>query len=169
MDGIFSIVILLIGFLVVSSNRTDLSQEMPLSVMSENAVDLLTSVKFSDMCESCNCSNRKVRELCIDGSVRNREQSLLDSAGELYSRGLGIKAGELFMNITVEKNIINENLFGSSLEIDGQEIYTSDAGMDKSRHIISYRKIIFGFYETPSTGEITYWGPYTAEVDLWEK
>ena len=87
MDSIFAMVILTIGYFVVSSNKGVVNADLPLNVAVEGTIDILSSVEINEMCNSCNCSNAKLEELCIAGDVKNSDQTIMDFLGELYSTG----------------------------------------------------------------------------------
>jgi hypothetical protein len=172
MDGIFAVILLVIGLIIVSSNRVNEYSETPLAVTLDNSLSLLSSVKVSDICQGCNCSIKKIGELCLAGDIKNERQSLLDLMGELYSRNRNMGAYLILKNITDEKDIFRENeLFGAEIDINNARIYpnSTSIGKDKSKNLLSSKRLIFGYYENPEDGTITYWGPYEVRAELWEK
>jgi hypothetical protein len=168
-DGLFSIVILTIGFLIITSNRPSQNNEISLDVILDNSVDIFSSVKINELCSSdCICSNPKLGEFCLSKMIRNKDQTLFDGIGELYSKNQKIKAGELFMNITLEEDMLRKDIFNAELKIDGKRIYLQ--GEDNNpTELISSKKIIFGVYENPELGTVTYFGPYLFEVNIWPR
>jgi hypothetical protein len=171
-DGLFSIVILAIGFLIISSNQPKQTNDIPLSILAENTMELFSSVKIDELCDACDCSNKKLSEYCLSNYIINKNQTILDSVGEMYSRGTNNykqRAGQLFKNITLEKNMIREEIYGMELIINGESIYLQGSNQQKAKEMISSKKIIFGVYEFPATGQVVYWGPYLAEVKIWQE
>jgi hypothetical protein len=173
MDGIFAVILLAIGLIIISSNRVEQSSEIPLSLSLDNSLDLLSSVKIVDICEGCSCSIKKMSELCLDNDLKNRQESLLDYIGELYSRGKKQEAFMLIEDISIEKDIFKEKaLFDVEIRINNDTVYPNIDLSDKkkkSKNLLSSRKIIFGYYENNVTGVISYWGPYEVREEIWEK
>jgi hypothetical protein len=178
LDGIFAVILLVIGLIMISSNRTEVSTESPLALTLENSMSLLSAVKVTDVCNGCNCSISKMKDLCFGNKIKNSRQSLLDYVGELYSRGLKDDAYQLLKNISAGKDIFRENeIFGAELDIGDDRVYPgpglSDADLaaikKRSKNLLSSRKMIFGYYEDAQTGKISFWGPYEVRAELWEK
>lgn len=176
MDGIFAVILLVIGLIIVSSNSREESTETPLALTLDNSLSLLSSAKIDEMCNSCNCSIKTLGALCASGNIMNSRQSLLDYMGELYSRDELGDANLLLKNISSEKDIFREKaLFDAELLIDDVRIYpeSPDPGFDlqkkKAKDLLASRRIIFGYYEDPITGKVTYWGPYEVKLEIWEK
>jgi hypothetical protein len=187
MDGIFAIVILLTGYLIISSNRSLGSTEAPLGSTLQNGVDLLSTIKIKEICSlNCDCRNRQLKQLCIEGKIADFDQTLLNYFGELYTtstypnqfRTDMNRSTLLFKNLTLENNIFREELFGIEFKIINKSneiiVYRSLAdetqdSRQKSKNLISSKTVVFGSYVINSTGEVYFWGPYLAEVELWEK
>ncbi|MBN2368612.1 hypothetical protein JXC34_06330 [Candidatus Woesearchaeota archaeon] len=169
LDGVFAIVILVIGFLILSSHTSVETTEIPLSMISENAVNLLSSVKINELCdETYACSNQKLSEMC-PSNIRNMDQTVLDYLGELYVVNKKQDAAQVFRNITLENDLFRQDIFGVELRINDEVIYFQGGKKQQAKDLISVKKVIFGFYEVPPTGEVVFWGPYLAEVDIWQK
>jgi hypothetical protein len=173
MDAIFAVILLVIGVIIVSSNRIAVSSEIPLSISLDNSLDFLSSVKIADICEGCSCSVKKMSELCLDNEIKNSQESLLDYLGELYSRDKVPDAFSLIENISNEKDIFKEKeLFDVEIRINDAQIYPNIDLSDKkkkTKNLLSSRRIIFGYYENNLTGAINYWGPYEVKTEIWEK
>jgi hypothetical protein len=168
-DGLFSIVILTIGFLLITSNKPTQNNELSLDVLLDNSVDLLSSVKINELCSAdCICSNQKLSQYCQNKLIMNHDQTLFDGIGELYSKNKKNEAGELFKNITLEKNMLRSDIFNAQIKIDGESIYMQGE-YNNPAELISSKKIIFGFYENKELGTVTYFGPYLFEVNIWPR
>lgn len=184
MDGIFAIVILTIGYLMISSNTPKVSSEVPLAMYLDNTIELLSTVRVYELCSDysqCTCSNAKLSEYCEDGLILNANQTLLDYFGELYyspdsidsiaAAYFRLLASDLFHNLTIENNLFRQDIFGVEFKINGEKIYPNfdtDSSKKQSKNLISSRKLILGYYERADTGEVEFWGPYIAEVNVWE-
>lgn len=162
-DGIFAIVILVIGFLLVSTEKPYKEQTMPVEFSADNFIDILSTVKLSDICENSVCTNKKIEQYL--GQTNNHEQTIIDFLGELYSAGKKNEAKIIFTNLTY---IVRNDIYGVSLSINNEELY-SDTGKSQSRELIASKKMVFGFAENQASGKVRYWGPYLAEVMIWEK
>ena len=171
-DGLLSIVILIIGFLILSSNHQSQENEISLSIIAESTMDFFSSVRVDELCDGCRCSVSVLSDYCSRDFIKNKNQTLLDSMGEQYYLNNKARAGELFRNITTGKNMIREDIFGFELKINGDSIYVHEkkaGSMENSKEMISSKKIIFSYYEYPETGQVVFWGPYLAEVDIWQE
>jgi len=172
--AMFAIVILTIGYLMISSNVPRVTSEVPLTMYLDNTMELLSTVRVYELCldySQCICSNAKLSEYCNDGLILNANQTLLDYFGELYATNNEDDASELFHNLTVENNLFRQGIFGIEFNIDGVKIYPTfdtDTSKKQSKNLISSRKLILGYYERGDTGEVEFWGPYIAEVNIWE-
>jgi len=164
-DGIFAVVILLIGFMLISSGSKDVTNELPINNVMDNIVDVYGTVKLNELCVGCDCSIKKLSELC-DDEIKNFDQTFFDYLGELYQRGKYVELEDVFHNATVE--IYNSDLFGVELIIDDNSVY-SDIGKDKSLHLLTTKKIIFGFHENQNNGNVMFWGPYEMQINVWQK
>ena len=165
LDGIFALIILVIGYLVISQARAMYTPEIPLYMVSENTMDLLSSIKINELCTGCSCTNQELQQQC--SSILNREQTLLDYLGELYHTNKRSSAGQLFNSLT--KDFIRQGVFNVEFRIDNNLIYSNlnpQPGKQEADTLISSKKVIFGFYQTPA-GQVTFWGPYIAEVNVW--
>jgi len=169
MDVIFAIVILTIGYMMIASNRISVHDEVPLALVAENTMDLLSTVNINDLCDSeCECSDEIIEDLCTSGKILNKEQSLLDYFGEMKDNDEvdEEKYGDVLFSELINKTI-RTDLFNAELVVDGVTLY-EDPGRDKSLDLISSKKIGFGFYEDRAIGEVYYWGPYLIEVNIWD-
>ncbi|MEK6916566.1 MAG: hypothetical protein AABW92_02380 [Nanoarchaeota archaeon] len=165
-DAIFALVILVIGFMIISSKTTTDFSDTPLLLTTNNVVDLLSTLKINEMCTGCVCSYNLISNYCQTDFIKNKDSTVFDYLGELYYRGYSTKAALVFSNIT--SDFYRKDLFGIELKINSAQIYT-DTGKDSTFELISRKKVIFGFYEDPSTGDIKFWGPYILEVNVWPK
>lgn len=179
-DGIIAVFILATGFLLLTSQKPQESLEMPLSLVLDNGMSLLSNIKIEDVCDNgCSCENPALSSLCAGQRLTNNRSTLLDAFGELYYKstlGSGnpaylTNATKLFENLTAQHDLFRHEVTHIELQIDGHVIYTDSAGADtktRSDHLISGKRIIFGYYENPANGEVRFWGPYIAEVEVWE-
>ena len=174
-DGIFAILILTIGFLIISSGKAENSPDVPVATVSENVMEVISTVKLSEICYdqlTCSCKSVILRDRCEQGMILNFDESLLDYIVELYSKNKIDEARIIFRNITDEKAIFRTDIFGVELRIDGKRIYPElsvQNNKEKSKTLISNKRIVIGTYEDISKGEFNSFGPYLAEIDIWKK
>lgn len=179
MDGIFALMILMIGFLILTSSRHALPDETMLTAESENIMDVLADVKINDLCDvdTCTCSVQALSDLCDGGDIHNFDQLLMDYFGELFYRydaapdslksDIEQDINSLFRGLT--EDLYRTDLYGIRLVIEDHGFY-SDANPEQSKILYSSKKIVFGYYDqnTPDV-DVVFWGPYILEVDLWKK
>jgi hypothetical protein len=175
LDGIFAMIILLIGYLLLSKSRITQTPEIPMHLLSESTMDFLSSVKVYELCsnlDTCTCSNTELSQLCNANLIDNYYQSLLDLMGSLYPDQIP-SASSLFQGLTSHTNMLREDIFNVELRINDALIYSSvgnpEQSKDEARELISTKKIIFGFSENFGNGQVEFWGPYLAEVNIWPK
>lgn len=173
-DGIFAMIILMIGFMIISSNKPTETDEVPLAQSAENFVDLISSVKISEVCEECECSLFQIQQQCNNDLIKNRDQTILDYLGELYfkykqTNNPDIKNQIRDIFLEVADIAYRNDLYDVGLRINGEDMFVQ-GNQEESFNLISSKRILFGFYhmETAFSINIVYWGPYLAEVRLWE-
>ncbi len=168
-DGIFAMIILITGFMIISSNTSNQAEEVSLSIVSENLMELFSSIRVDEVCNEGVCTYKKLDNFLTDGFILNKNQTLLDATGELYSKNRKAQAGELFSNITIQSRLVRKDIFGVEFRINNEVLYSQGENKAKSKELISTKKVIFGYYETIGTGAVTFFGPYLAEVDIWQE
>ena len=168
MDAIFALVILMIGFMVITSTKPSNIDEVPLAQVSENLVDILSSVKIKEICdEECVCSNEMIETFCP--SIKNKDQTILDYLGELYNIDplqTNQKAMRVFRSVI--EDLYRKDLYGIELIINNHKLY-GDGNKETSLNLITAKRVLFGFNENPTTGNLEFWGPYLLEINVWEK
>ena len=166
LDVVFASMILMIGFMIISSTKTREIDDIPLPQASEGIIDTISKIRLSEICDRCNCSISVIEDYCSRGLIRNMDATIAGSLGEMYHRGEDDEViGEMF-NMTSQK-LFRKDIFSRDLSIDGRVIF-SDQGKAESSEVISARRMIIGYYENRFTGEVTFWGPYVLEVSVWK-
>ncbi|MBT3720964.1 hypothetical protein HN789_06740 [archaeon] len=172
MDAIFALVILMIGFMIISSSKPTETDDIPLALAAENFMDIMASVKLNEICYGCECSIQDVQQQCNNGDILNMDQSMLDYLGELYylyDEGDILKRQELIDVFTgISDEIYREDLYGVELIIDNRQMYI-DGDKINTPNLITSKRVLFGYIENSVNGQVTYWGPYSLEVNFWEK
>jgi hypothetical protein len=183
MDAFFAIVILTVGFMLISSNKAAQTTEIPMAAAADNLVSILATARVQDLCPgNCNsCQNEQLVQMCDEGAIKNYNQSLLDYFGELYKNEVHppdsppnyaylTNAQGLFDSLLEQYDLYRSDLFGIEFRINDEVIFAeSDSTKEKSKDLLSAKRVIFGFYEIKETGEVVFWGPYLAEVNIWQK
>ena len=167
MDVVFASMILLIGFMIISSTRPRENEDIPLPIASDSILDSISRIRIRDVCNTdCNCSISVMESYCVSGIFLNKDATIAESLGEMKRTGKSDAVISLmFVNVT--KKLVRQDIFGKNLIIDGHTVY-SDPGKDSSPEIISGKRMVFGYYEDITTGDVTFWGPYILEVDVWK-
>ena len=173
-DGIFALLILMIGFMIITSGKPTKLDEIPLTLVSENLVDILSSVKISEICEGCTCTIQEIQRQCNNRNIRNMDQSLLDYIGELYylyDQGDNSKRQQISNVFSgIIQGLYRDELYGIELKInEDPNAFYSDGNKLSTKYLITSKRVVFGYYEDGNTGEVNFWGPYLVEINMWEK
>ena len=117
--------------------------------------DLLLSLSNTKVTE---INNDYVRNLTLNGTITNTDNSLLQQAGEFYVNRQESMDSEFLKNIT---NSLVPQQYGFDIRINKTSIHSRGV-LKKSRLVTSSKSIVFGVYNG------TMWGPYDAEVRVWQ-
>jgi hypothetical protein len=166
MDVVFASMVLLIGFMIITSTRPREDDEIPLPQMSDSILDTISKIRIRDICEdNCVCSIPAFDDPCTVGLLNN-DSTIAQSLGQMYDAHI---SDEEIANvfIDVSNQLVREDIFNLDLIIDGRVIY-SDSGKHESPEIITGKRMIFGYTEDKDLGSVTFWGPYVLEVNVWK-
>jgi len=172
LDGIFAVIILIVGFIVISTTKFSDSYEVPMSNEAENVMNLFSEVRIKDICKNmtannCECINVELERYCNESLIINKDNNLLDMFGELYYTNHRSEAEDIFRNISYEYRLGRPEVFDVDFIIDNRTIYSMST--EHKKEMISSRKISFGYTENIDTGEVNFWGPYLIEVRISQK
>ena len=171
-DSIFAIIILVMGFILLSSYNFDKSLNLQTKSISKDFFNLLSGTKINEICSDiCECSLVEIEKNCRADNIKNLEYNLLEYIGELYDKNQEENITNLISEIIHVKKTFNTNIYGIQFLIDGRKVYniSDEEEMEKSKNLISIKKIIYGYWEIPEVGNYGFWGPYIVEVRAWKR
>lgn len=166
LDAVLALLVLVTGVFLITSSYVDVPQPEQVGLLSNDLLDFMSSNKIR------NLNNQYAGiggELWTTGHITDADNTLLQQAGLFYATGKNDIAAKFIQNVSAG---IVPAQFNFEMWINGVVIYPSP---QTSQHIISKnatkllltsKKITFGVMNE-STGKL--WGPYKAEVFLWEK
>ncbi len=118
--------------------------------------DLMLSLANTKVTE---INNDYVRNLTLNGTITNSDNSLLQQVGEFYVNNQNSMGREFVRNVT--NNLIPVQ-YGFELRINNTPVYNRSAFTRTNRLVTSSKSIVFGIYNN------TMWGPLNAEVRVWQ-
>jgi hypothetical protein len=152
LDAMIAIIIFSAGYLLVHSVYVTAPSSTTAEHISDDTLDVLNTAKASE----------------FGISSMNSKSTILETIGEYYSRNKNQDSAAIIQKYVVDNRVVPAN-YGFSFYIDGNRIYPSnEPDTSKTKMMVSSKRIIFGYYEDSSTGEITFWGPYKVEVRTWQ-
>lgn len=165
-DALLGLSIIVIGVFLITSSYTNIPQSTQVGFLADDLLTFLANTKI------VNLNNQYAGiggELWSQGLISNQDNSLLQQASIFYkNRNLSI-ANKFIQNVTIG---IVPLQFRYELRIDNTTIYPQEQTLEhnKSKNatdlLITSKQITFGIFNT-STGDM--FGPYKAEVFVWEK
>ncbi|MEM4397494.1 MAG: hypothetical protein QW757_02615 [Candidatus Woesearchaeota archaeon] len=166
-DAIFSIIILIMGYLMLFSNFKIENQQINIESQAENIYKIFSEIKAQDLCFDNYCNNKKLEELYLNNEI-NLNQTLLDVFAELYYKNKKDKLFDLIENITLSYDLIDER-YGIKIFINKEEVFSKGKNFLKAKEKITRQAIIFSFYENKETGSFIKYGPYIIEIIIWNE
>ena len=163
LDALISVVILAIGFSLINSTYVSSPSSSAIEHISDDIFDLMSSGIVGNF----NYSSLSL--------IENKGNTFLEAIGEKYYNDGEFCEGTciLGLNQTIQEIIIGNKIVsenhGFSMSIEDIEIYSVGTNhLEKTRALVSSKRIVFGYYEDEGTGDIDFWGPYEMEVRTWQ-
>jgi len=154
LDAFIAIAVMITGVVTVLYSFSSTPSSAPVLLLSQDVINVLSSTKVSEL------DSPLVQQFIAAGLINDINISLLDQAGLFYFRGQLANATSLVGNATA---MLVPNQYGYTVLIESTAIYSRDILQDQQRLLISSRKLIFG-----AMNKTTLWGPYQAEVRIWQ-
>ena len=164
LDAALGLGIIVIGFFLVRSSYIGMPQSSQVSFLSDDLLGYLSKTRIKDT------NNAYVGiggTLWNQGDITNSDNTLLEQAGEFYSKNNLTLAEKFLSNVTYD---IIPPSYLYEIWINGNIIYplNPSASHMKSRNttsiLLTSKTVAFGL-----KGVTGLWGPYKAEVFVWEK
>jgi hypothetical protein len=185
-DSIIAVMILFVGFILISGikpSRTTIIHNKHLSV---DIMNLLADTKIKQVCRysgGWNCDvSQDFEDPLNNGEIQNLNNTLLESIGELYSKNKFGTITPLINSLITKNNLFYQEIYGFAFLIEDDPLYNSithnrltlenlkdEIKINRIKTLLSTKKIIIGYYQNETSGELTFWGPYTVEIWTWMK
>jgi len=166
LDAVLATLVIAIGAILISSSYINIPKSTQVGLLSDGLMNFLSGTKIKDF------NNQYAGiggELWNQGMITDSENTLLQQAGQFYAENNLDVADKFIENASI--GIIPQQ-FRYEVWIDGVVIYpkikTSEhlASRNNTEILLTSKKITFGIMNK-TTGEL--WGPYKAEVFVWQK
>ena len=166
LDAVLGLFILVIGVFLITSSYIHVHQSTQVELLSDDLLNFLSNTKIKDL---NNAYAGIGGELWNQGSVTNADNSLLQQIGEFYATNKLDTAEKFIQNAS--KGILPEQ-FRYEVWIDGSILYPRAPAPEhtKSKNstslLLTSKKLTFGIINKTTSNV---WGPYKAEVFVWER
>ena len=166
LDAVLALFILVVGVFLVTSSYVDVPQPTQVELLSEDLLNFLSNTKIKDL---NNPYAGIGGELWVNGSIKDADNSLLQQISEFYVAN-NLNTAEKFIQ-NVSKDVVPSQ-FRYEVWINGAVLYPKNPTNEhiKSRNsteiLLTSKKITFGIINKTTSN---LWGPYKAEVFLWER
>lgn len=147
-DALMAVVIFTVGYFLLTSYYASSAPSLEIQRVSENIMSLISEIRLSDLCDEEGCTIEGMDS--IYNEINDKNNTLIESMGELYSTGESGKAAALVKMIIIDNNLIPKGTnFTLSLynETHYVLIYPPNAPFNfNAKAIIPTKRIIFGSY-----------------------
>ncbi len=166
LDAILALFILIIGIFLITSAYINVPKPGQVALISDDLMNFLSNTKIEDL---NNIYAGIGGELWKQGIITQGDNSLLQQIGEFYATNKPDIAEKFIQNVSV--NIVPSQ-FNYEIWLNGAILYPAVPAQShinsksSTELLLTSKKITFGILNK-TTGNI--WGPYKAEVFIWEK
>jgi hypothetical protein len=165
LDATLALFVLAIGVFLILTFYVSAPQAVQVEFLSNDVMNFYSNTRIKDL---NNPYAGIGGELWKDGSITDPENTLLQQIGEFYSYNKLDVAEKFVQNVSG----IVPSQFKFEIWIDSNRVYPINPSQDhndsrnSSRLLLTSKKLTFGIQNKTST---KLWGPYKAEVFLWER
>ena len=166
LDAMLGLFILIIGVFLITSSYVNVPQPSQVGLISDDLLNFLAKTRIKEL---NNPYAGIGGELWNSGIITDPDNSLLQQIGEFYA-GNQLDIAEKFIQ-NVSKDIIPVQ-FRYEVWTDGKILYPRfppeehTKSKSNTKIMLTSKKITFGIINK-TTSDL--WGPYKAEVFVWEK
>lgn len=156
-DLILSMVIVLVSVSLIALYYSNVTSNEDISTANNNFVEAFSKTKIN------NLNNDEIRNLFLEGKIRNIENTIAQQVSEFYFNNSEIEA----INLTkiIAKDYFSEQVNVQIILIDGGTsvtLYNQTIKRKEDAQVVStFDRNIFGFYENNP------YGPYTITSEVW--
>ena len=166
LDAILGTLVIVIGVLLMTSSYVNVPAPTQVGLLSDDLMNFLSSTKIKDI---NNPYAGIGGELWNQGAITDSENTLLQQIGEFYATQKLDVADKFVQNIS--GGVVPQQ-FRYEVWMDGITLYPKAKTPEhiKSRNstelLLTSKKLTFGVLNKTTSNM---WGPYKAEVFIWEK
>ncbi len=166
LDAVLALFVLIIGVFLVASFYIEAPQPAQVSLLSDDLMNFLSETKIKNL---NNAFAGIGGVLWVNGTITDADNSLLQQIGEFYATENFDTAEKFVQNVS--ENIIPSQ-FLYELWINTTIIYPKEPSAEHNRSknstalLLTSKEITFGVINKTTSNV---WGPYKAEVFVWEK
>ena len=166
LDAVLGLTVLVIGVFLITSYYINVQQPVQVGLLADDLMGFLSNTKIKDL---NNAYAGIGGQLWTQGTITDADNSLLQQIGEFYKTS-NLDIAEKFVQ-NVSKDVVPPQYL-YEVWVEGMLIYPkspSQSHMNSksgTRLLLTSKKITFGILNR-TTSDI--WGPYKAEVFVWEK
>lgn len=166
LDAMLGLFVLIIGVFLITSSYVSTPASTQVELLSDDLLNFLASTKIKDL----NNNYAGIGgELWSNGMITDAENSLLQQTGKFYAKKQLGTADKFVQNVTqgiVPAQFMYEVWMNNELVSPKTPTQEHNDSKNKTRLLLTSKKITFGILNK-TTSDI--WGPYKAEVFVWEK
>ena len=166
LDAMLALIVLVIGVFLVTSSYVNVPQPAQISLLSDDLLNFLSNTKIKEL---NNPYAGIGGTLWSQGNITDPDNSLLQQIGEFYASDKPDIAEKFIQNVSA--GIVPQQ-FRYEVWIDGMLLYPKMPSAEhmqsknSTRLLLTSKKLTFGILDKATSG---IWGPYKAEVFVWEK
>ena len=166
LDAVLGLFVIAIGVFLISSSYVNVPHLTQVGLLADDLLNFLSSTKIKDL---NNPYAGIGGQLWKQGTITDADNSLLQQIGELYAKN-NMDIAEKFI-ANVSKEVVPEQ-FKYEIWVDAAILYprmpTDEhiKSKNSTKLLLTSKKLTFGIINK-TTSDI--WGPYRAEVFVWER
>ena len=166
LDAMLGLFVLVIGVFLITSSYVNTPTSTQVELLSDDLLSFLSNTKIKDI----NNNYAGIGgELWNQGMITDADNSLLQQTGEFYAKSQLDTADKFIQNVTqgiVPSQYNYEVWMNGNLISPKTPTQEHTNSKSKTRLLLTSKKITFGIINKTTSG---IWGPYKAEVFVWEK
>ena len=166
LDAMLGLFVLVVGVFLIMSSYLNVQQPLQVGLISDDLMAYLSNTKIKNL---NNPYGGLGGELWRNGNITDRDNTLLQQAGEFYATKHYDVAENFIRNVS--ENVVPSQ-FKYEVWIDDFRIYPQILAIQDAYSrgnttlMLTSKKITFGILNRTTSST---WGPYKAEVFVWQR
>jgi len=166
LDAVLALAVLVIGVFLITAHYINVPQPVQVSLLADDLMGFLSNTKIKDL---NNAYAGLGGQLWNEGLITDADNSLLQQIGEFYTAN-NLDIAEEFIQSVSKDSVPPQFLF--EVWINDGIVYPKSPSQEHIRSknstslLLTSKKITFGILNK-TTSDV--WGPYKAEVFVWER